>query len=70
MGARVQNRIKTEIECLRSEYTHQGDPGKSAQLYAAMQALEWSNDPNNAAAPTWVILAGKALPLKLGTLEG
>ena len=63
MSVRTQDRVASEIERLRIEYISQRDPAKSSQLYAAMQALEWANSPENAVAPTWVILAGKAHPL-------
>lgn len=62
-------RVASELDHLRNEYSCQQDTNKSAQLYAAMQALEWVVDPNVAAAPGWVILAGKVAPL-MGTQGG
>jgi hypothetical protein len=65
----AKDRLTAERDRLRGEFETQLDPHKSAQLYAAKQALDWALDQNIAAAPTWVILAGKAQPL-MGTLEG
>ena len=70
MNAPMQDRVITEIEHLRSEFSCQRDAAKSSQLYAAMQALEWVKNPDNAAAPTWIILAGKAQPLMAGIPAG
>jgi len=70
MNVPTQDRVASEIERLRSEYSCQRDHAKSSQLYAAMQALEWAKNPENAVAPTWVILAGKAQPLMAGTPAG
>jgi hypothetical protein len=57
-----KERILVERDILRSEYTMCSDPAKSAQLFAAMQALSWAIDPSSAASPALTVLAGKCHP--------
>jgi len=60
----------TEIERLRSEFSCQRDPDKSSQLYAAMQALEWAKNPDNAAAPVWMVHAARHSLLRRTLWQG
>lgn len=62
-------RITMERDILRSEYMSCADPAKSAQLFAAMQALSWAIDPSCAAPPMLTVLAGRCLPFT-GSLAG
>jgi hypothetical protein len=57
-----KERIIVERDILRSEYTTCSSPAKSAQLFAALQALSWAVDPTSVAPPTLTVLAGKCHP--------
>lgn len=59
--------VARELERIAVALQGPQPPKRYCELYAAQQALSWSLDPLNYAAPTEVIVGGFVQPLITGT---